>query len=339
MLVNERKALEAVAVELLTRTMQASLVYCCIGSEFRASPQVTYHASNVAAGPVGLALLRTMGLDTARARGASRGVYRPHELWPEGSVDGDSELQSALRRVGASRCLMLVLQDREGVHGVAGLERAPDEPAFTDSDAEQLAGVVPCLSLMASTQLRLEPLEQEVAALRAVFRLKGAVVIAERAPGDPLRLRAFGHADQPELSAELLHLVGEAATRFLDDPNVASLGPLPPSEGAEAVRILPLAKSTPDRRLGMHVALNSPPQENLSRREREIAGMLVSGYTAVNIAATYNLSENTVRTYMRRLYRKLAVYNRADLVRRLLSFEPRGGGLVPAPRAHSHRAS
>jgi len=39
----------------------------------------------------------------------------------------------------------------------------------------------------------------------------------------------------------------------------------------------------------------------------------------VNVAAISGLSENTVRTYVRRLYQKLGVANRADLVRKLMS--------------------
>lgn len=57
----------------------------------------------------------------------------------------------------------------------------------------------------------------------------------------------------------------------------------------------------------------------LSTREREIAQLLVDGYAALNAAAVLELSENTVRTYVRRLYKKLNVSNRADLVCRLLT--------------------
>ena len=62
--------------------------------------------------------------------------------------------------------------------------------------------------------------------------------------------------------------------------------------------------------------------EGLSRREREIARLLVAGYSGVNVAAIAGLSENTVRTYVRRLYHKLDVNNRADLVRKLVSPAP-----------------
>lgn len=55
----------------------------------------------------------------------------------------------------------------------------------------------------------------------------------------------------------------------------------------------------------------------LSAREREIAQLLIEGYAALNAAAILELSEHTVRTYVRRLYKKLNVSNRADLVGRL----------------------
>ena len=73
--------------------------------------------------------------------------------------------------------------------------------------------------------------------------------------------------------------------------------------------------------------------EGLSKREREIARLLVSGYSGVNVAALSGLSENTVRTYVRRLYGKLGVNNRADLVRKLVSPESSGRQAPASPTA------
>ncbi len=56
----------------------------------------------------------------------------------------------------------------------------------------------------------------------------------------------------------------------------------------------------------------------LSAREREVAELLAAGYSHVNIGARQDLSPHTVRTYIRRIYAKLAVANRADLVRAML---------------------
>lgn len=79
----------------------------------------------------------------------------------------------------------------------------------------------------------------------------------------------------------------------------------------------------------------SPPIDGLSKREREIARLLVAGYSGVNVAAISGLSENTVRTYVRRLYAKLGVANRADLVRKLMTPEPKSAApssvIAPPP--------
>jgi DNA-binding CsgD family transcriptional regulator len=63
--------------------------------------------------------------------------------------------------------------------------------------------------------------------------------------------------------------------------------------------------------------------DSLSPREREVARLLADGYSLVNVAAILGLSDNTARTYRRRLYAKLGVCNRVQLVRRLdVSVEP-----------------
>jgi DNA-binding CsgD family transcriptional regulator len=60
----------------------------------------------------------------------------------------------------------------------------------------------------------------------------------------------------------------------------------------------------------------------LSHREQQIAKLLCEGHDSINVAALTGLSEHTVRTYIRRAYRKLQVNNRADLVRRMLGGAP-----------------
>ena len=80
---------------------------------------------------------------------------------------------------------------------------------------------------------------------------------------------------------------------------------------------------------------NVAAMDGLSRREREIARLLVAGYSGVNVAAIAGLSENTVRTYVRRLYAKIGVSNRADLVRKLVAPEPKSSApssqIAPPP--------
>lgn len=56
-------------------------------------------------------------------------------------------------------------------------------------------------------------------------------------------------------------------------------------------------------------------RSQLSAREDQIARLLVAGYAVVNAAAVMGLSENTVRTYVRRIYQKLLVKSRVEFIR------------------------
>ncbi|MGT2532984.1 response regulator transcription factor [Streptomyces nojiriensis] len=51
----------------------------------------------------------------------------------------------------------------------------------------------------------------------------------------------------------------------------------------------------------------------LSEREREIAGLVGSGYTNQRMAARLDISTKTVETYMSRIFKKLGVRSRAEV--------------------------
>lgn len=57
-----------------------------------------------------------------------------------------------------------------------------------------------------------------------------------------------------------------------------------------------------------------PLLEQLTPREREIAGLLLQGYTNKQIAAALDISENTMKTHSRRIYAKLNVANKRELM-------------------------
>lgn len=52
----------------------------------------------------------------------------------------------------------------------------------------------------------------------------------------------------------------------------------------------------------------------LHPREAQILPLVVANYTNVKIAHTLHLSENTIKTYLKRLYTKLDADGRVDLV-------------------------
>ncbi len=55
-------------------------------------------------------------------------------------------------------------------------------------------------------------------------------------------------------------------------------------------------------------------QRSLSKREREVFGYLVKGYTSPYIAKALFISDSTVRSHTKSIYRKFEVSSRTDLI-------------------------
>jgi len=77
----------------------------------------------------------------------------------------------------------------------------------------------------------------------------------------------------------------------------------------------------------------------LTTRENEVTLLAAQGYSVVNIAARLNIAEATVKTHLKRIYRKLDVCSRAELTWKLLSGGPRQeGDQVSPPETDSGQA-
>ncbi|MBT8197915.1 MAG: PAS and helix-turn-helix domain-containing protein [Acidimicrobiia bacterium] len=61
-------------------------------------------------------------------------------------------------------------------------------------------------------------------------------------------------------------------------------------------------------------AADRPEFEQLSRREREVIELLLSGHRVVTIADELCLSAHTVRNHLKSIFRKLSVHSQAELV-------------------------
>jgi DNA-binding CsgD family transcriptional regulator len=75
---------------------------------------------------------------------------------------------------------------------------------------------------------------------------------------------------------------------------------------------------------------------SLSPREQQIALMVAAGRTNQAIAGSLEISAWTVSTHLRRIYAKLAVSSRAEMVAHLLG-SAEYASLVDAPQDHRHR--
>lgn len=69
------------------------------------------------------------------------------------------------------------------------------------------------------------------------------------------------------------------------------------------------------RNRGFTLPMTCVMSHDLTPRQQQILGRLVSGATAREIAEEFGISVETVRTHIKRIYEALEVRNRVELVR------------------------
>lgn len=75
-----------------------------------------------------------------------------------------------------------------------------------------------------------------------------------------------------------------------------------------------LRNSLPDHLLSPIVTATGQSFKHLSRREIEVLRAIALGFTTKEISKRLDVSQKTVQTYRERIYKKLALHTRADLV-------------------------
>lgn len=182
----------------------------------------------------------------------------------------------------------------------------------------------------ARAQIAYDELAREASAQRALSRASGALYVVDRDTKRVVWAADREHGiDWAEDVAPIEESIVNAANKLLEAGARGEALPTPPRLPRGTVTAVAKIEDDPVFNSARVVVVRveplgekPPAMEALSRREREIARLLVAGYSGVNVAAIAGLSENTVRTYVRRLYQKLSVSNRADLVRKLIAPEP-----------------
>ena len=82
------------------------------------------------------------------------------------------------------------------------------------------------------------------------------------------------------------------------------------TEGGQALVLLAF---TPVPTMPAKTSDPHPSAASLSPAERKVALLASEGFSVTNMAARLGVGETTVRTHLRRLYRKLGVHSRAQL--------------------------
>jgi DNA-binding CsgD family transcriptional regulator len=220
--------------------------------------------------------------------------------------------------------LFLALYAEHRLFGLVVAERDPCNQPFGRTDTEPLLAMAPYVAMGAWSHIEREEVACRATVLGVLVPAPGVLLVADldrqrivwgMSPNDS--------SDWRVVAEPIADTVLEAAEEWLTNskPPRSSHGKLP--------RVVPLRRITEapfhaTRCVLVRVDVAPTRASSLSEREREIAVILSDGYSVTNAAAILELSENTIRTYVRRLYRKLGVTNRADLVRTLFTVDRQG---------------
>jgi len=319
-------------IAAMREIVPASGGFCFFGTEdARAYGEATRLVDGVVKscpGADGVRLSSAFGFAPKSVVTSPRRAYLSAELWPETERVKLPYFHDWSAPEGYAHALVLFLHEGGVLFGLAGLERRPTDGPFGESDKREIEELAPFVVAGARAQLQYDELSREAAALRALGKISGVVYVVDRD-----RKRIVWAADRDrglEWDEDVLPIeaqIVDAAEQSLAARARKDAFPTPPR--LPSGTIVSVARIDGDPVFGgarcaaVRVEGTQRPtaMEGLSKRERAIARLLVAGYSGVNVAAISGLSENTVRTYVRRLYTKLGANNRADLVRKLVTPE------------------
>jgi DNA-binding CsgD family transcriptional regulator len=334
-----RRVLDA----MRTAVPSAGAFFCFGTQDARAyadSTRIVDATASALRGTDGVRLTKAFGFETKSVVETNRRAYLAMELWPDDERRKLPYFSEHSQKDGLTQALLLFLHEGGVLFGMAGVERRATEAEFVQDDVRRLEALAPFIVTAARGQMSYDELTREAAAMRALGRVTGTLYVVDRDRGKVVwainRDRGLDWDSDVTPVEELVVQATEQsmAARGKGD----AIPPTPPRLPEGTVMGVARLEGDPVFGAAKCAVLRVEPQdkpggaamEGLSKREREIARLLVAGYSGVNVAAIAGLSENTVRTYVRRLYTKLGVNNRADLVRRLIAPEPAKSSASPS---------
>jgi DNA-binding CsgD family transcriptional regulator len=317
-------------MDAMRQVVPASGAFFCFGTEDTRAYGDSSRLVDTAAAPLkaaeGVRLTQAFGFETKSVVETTRRVYLANELYPDDErmklpYFADNSVESKMKHA-----LLFFLHEGGVLFGLCGLERRDGEPEFGQDDVKKLEAMGPFVVAGARAQMAYDELSREAAALRAFSKVHGTLFVVDRERKKVVWAANRDHGVEWESDVIPIHdHIVDAAEQSLEARKKGDAIPTPPRLPSGAVVAVAKIDGDPVFNNAKCAVLRVEPQakpapiEGLSKREREIARLLVAGYSGVNVAAISGLSENTVRTYVRRLYQKLGVANRADLVRKLMS--------------------
>lgn len=321
-------------LDALQSVVEAPVAFLCLGTDdaraYADSSRLVDGVAQSMKQAEGVPLAKAFGFVAADVCTTARRAYLATELYPDAERAALPYFKTHSEPEGHAHALLIFLHEGGVLFGLCGLERRAADGPFTDADAATVEALAAFIVAGARAQIAYDELAREASALRALGRSTGALYVVDRDTKKVVWAADREHGiDWAEDVAPIEEAIVNAVKKLLEATARGEALPTPPRLPRGTVNAV--AKIDGDPVFGsarVAVVRVEPLGEKaaaidaLSRREREIARLLVAGYSGVNVAAIAGLSENTVRTYVRRLYQKLGVSNRADLVRKLMAPEP-----------------
>jgi DNA-binding CsgD family transcriptional regulator len=311
------------------RTVVAASAVCCIVQPNRARMPHGFCYETAGERPLFLRDRLSSLIDAAQSRPGA--VYIDSMTPDVGRVFATGDLFG--HRANGDRAWLL-LRDVEGVFGIVGLARAAEEGRFTSAEKRKLEELAPLLNCGVRAELDSIDSRCELATVRALGSGHGTCLLFERDQERVVWGSARGKSVDWALAIEPVEqLLARSIEELLQAQADDEVLPTPPRLPlGMVVAVAPVSDETPfgARCIAVGILASADdysPISLLSGRERSVARLLIKGYEPANIAAITGIAEHTVRTYIRRAYKKLGVCRRADLVRRLLA--PPGNACSP----------
>lgn len=140
---------------------------------------------------------------------------------------------------------------------------------------------------------------------------------AGKEDGFLVQIRAEFRARLNDMNYQLNPGLGQTKYAHGRDGSIAYRTAVITDNGGEYLMLV-LVENAP----GWSGVARSLNRHNITKREREIAGLMLMGKTNGQICSQLFISENTLKTHVRQLYRKLNVRNRSELAFKLYQDSP-----------------
>lgn len=254
-------------------------------------------------------------------------IWRPHRI--------ERQLVAPLGKPGHPLALLVLTRQqsepsfsRRDIEWISDLAELLDEATRTVFDhPTRSRGRVPILEmLMGATtvpQLLCDPSGQLLWINTAACNWLGvrSYPIADTflLAGDPQRLACISALVRKHARTQAWERLGAEISAIDCDPHrTIEVHPLTDARRVQSAVLVTAVARAP------YAALGSPTPEQLwsdalSHRQRQVALLAARGYSVLNIAETLGLRESSVKTYLKRIYRRLGVCSRAELAYALLT--------------------